>query len=284
MAVPFLNNLDLSLNELQNAKIQLLATDPASPPDGRVWVNTTSGVLKVRLAGATISLGRLDQISPPTADVSMNSRKLTNLADGTAASDAATKGQLDNLAAGLAWKDEVRAATTGNIALTGAQTIDGVALVAGERVLVKNQTAGAENGIYVVAAGAWARSEDANTAAKIQQAAAFVMEGTANGDTAWVMTTNAPLTLGTTALAFSRFAGGAASGINKFAANVGDGVATTIAVTHNLGTTDVHAEVYETAAPRNKVYPDVRVTDPNTVTLIFASAPAAGAFRCVVVG
>jgi hypothetical protein len=202
--------------------------------------------------------------------------------------------------------------------------------------------AGAENGIYVVAAsGAPARATDADTAAEILQAAVFVEEGTTNADTGWVLTTNAPITLGTTGLAFAQFTGGtvsagagltqsgstidavAASGsgivvnadnidldptngvpVNrggtgaitaagaranlgvptKYAANVGDGAATSITVTHNLGTTDVHVQVHRVASPFDVVECDMQITDTNTVTLLFASAPASGAYRVVVIG
>lgn len=128
----------------------------------------------------------------------------------TADNHAATKAYVDNLTAGLAWKDTVRAATTANITLSGTQTVDGVALVAGNRALVKNQTTTSQNGIYVVAAGAWTRATDADSEAELLNAACFVSEGTVNADTAWVMTTNAPITVGTTALTWVQFAGGGA--------------------------------------------------------------------------
>jgi hypothetical protein len=109
-------------------------------------------------------------------------------------------------AAGLDFKDAVRAATTANITLSGAQTIDGVSVIAGDRVLVKDQSSGAENGIYVAASGAWARSDDANVSAEVT-AGLFVMvnEGTVGADTGWILTTNAPITLGSTALTFTKF-------------------------------------------------------------------------------
>ena len=98
-------------------------------------------------------------------------------------------------------KDSVRAATTANITLSGEQTIDGVSVVAVDRVLVKDQSAGAENGIYVAASGAWSRAIDANTSAEVTPGMfVFVEEGTVNGDQGFVLTTNAPITLGTTAI------------------------------------------------------------------------------------
>src|SRR3990172_5056619 len=90
----------------------------------------------------------------PTADLSMAGFKLTTLGAPTNAGDAATKSYVDGLSAGLAWKASVRVATTANgtlaTAYANAQTVDGVALVTGNRILIKDQTAGAENGIYTV--------------------------------------------------------------------------------------------------------------------------------------
>lgn len=100
-------------------------------------------------------------------------------------------------------KQSVRVATTGNIALTGLQTIDGVALAAGDRVLVKDQAAAKDNGIYVAVAGVWARSTDADTAAKLTpEMCVGVEQGTVNGDSLWMLTADAPITLGTTPLVF----------------------------------------------------------------------------------
>jgi hypothetical protein len=109
------------------------------------------------------------------------------------------------------WKDTVRVATTGvNIALSGTQTIDGVPLAVGNRVLVKDQTTASENGIYIVASGSWTRATDANTSAlMIPQMVVRVAEGTVNGGnsgfnagTEWVLVTNGAITLGTTDLLF----------------------------------------------------------------------------------
>lgn len=106
---------------------------------------------------------------------------------------------------------DVRVATTGNIVLSGAQTIDGIALVAGNRVLVKNQTAGKENGIYTVATGAWTRTVDANSTAKLAAGiCVYVEEGAANGKTRWQMANTGTVTLDTTAITFEK-TGGAAS-------------------------------------------------------------------------
>ena len=106
------------------------------------------------------------------------------------------------------FKKAVRVATTGAISLTGTQTIDGVAVVAGDRVLVKDQTTASANGIYLAAASAWARATDADSSAEVTPGLfTFVEEGTTNGDSGFVLSTDGPITLGTTNLAFTQFSG-----------------------------------------------------------------------------
>jgi hypothetical protein len=105
-------------------------------------------------------------------------------------------------------RESVRVATTASITLSGTQTIDGVSVVAGDRVLVKNQATGSTNGIYVVSSSAWTRATDADSSAEVTPGLlVFVTSGTANGSTGWILTTPAPITLGTTALTFQQFAG-----------------------------------------------------------------------------
>lgn len=149
----------------------------------------------------------LADLGATTADFSMNGYKITNLADPVNDQDAATKYYVDSVAQGLDVKASVKAATTANITLSGAQTIDGVSIVAGDRILVKNQTASQNNGIYVAASGAWARSSDADTWAELVSAYTFVEEGSTYADTGWVCTVNAGGTLGTTPITWSQFSG-----------------------------------------------------------------------------
>lgn len=107
---------------------------------------------------------------------------------------------IQRMISGGDYKSSVRAATTANITLSGEQTIDGVAVVAGDRVLVMAQTAGAENGIYVAATGAWTRAEDANSAGDLTSGVLVpVEEGTLNADTVWMLATDGTITIGTTA-------------------------------------------------------------------------------------
>lgn len=98
---------------------------------------------------------------------------------------------------------DVRVATTANLTLSGLQVVDGVTLVAGDRVLVKNQSTGSQNGIYAAAAGAWVRAADADTTAKLLSGVSvYIKEGTANGKTVWRLSNTGAITLGTTALTF----------------------------------------------------------------------------------
>ena len=143
--------------------------------------------------------------------VNVNNSRITNLADPTQAQDAATKAYVDAVKQALDIKDSVRVATTANItiatALNVGDAIDGVTLADGDRVLVKNQSTGSQNGIYI-AGSSPVRSADANTSAEVTSGMfCFVEEGTVNGDNGFVLTTNDPITLDTTALTFTQFNG-----------------------------------------------------------------------------
>jgi hypothetical protein len=157
---------------------------------------------------AFVRATRLDQLAQPTADVPLNSRKITGLADPTAAQDAATKNYVDLAVQGLDPKQSVKAASTTNIAtLSGTMTIDGVALVAGDRVLVKEQSTASANGVYVVAAGTWTRAADMNAWDELVSAYLFVEQGTVNADMGFLCTVDPGGTLGTTAVTFVQFSG-----------------------------------------------------------------------------
>ena len=253
----------------------------------------------------------------------LQSQKIVSLADPSAASDAATKQYVDNVAAGMQWKAPVRAATTTNGALAtafaNAQVIDGVTLATGNRILVKNQSTASENGIYIVAAsGAPTRATDADAGTELAPGTAVVIaEGTANADKAYMIISDGAITIGTTAQTWGQFSAGASytagNGINiasnvvtavaasggglsvvsggiqldnsiatrKFSANIGNGAATSIAVTHGLGTQDITVAVRD-AASNAGVLVDWVATDTNTVTLTFAVAPASNAYRTTV--
>ena len=164
--------------------------------------NVTIGTTSIDLGATSLTLGGLTSIA------------LTQ--DPVSALQAATKQYVDNVAQGLDVKASCIAATTANISLSGAQTIDGVSIVAGDRVLVKNQTAPEENGIYVAANSTWSRSADANTWDELRSAFTFIEQGTLYADTGWVCTIDAGGTLGVTAVTWSQF-----SGVGTYTAGTG---------------------------------------------------------------
>lgn len=256
--------------------------------------------------------------------VDLMAQKGTNAADGTSPTDLVTKQQLDNAIAGLAWKQPVKVATTANGALASAyangQSVDGATLVTGDRILVKDQTTGSENGIYTVnAAGAPTRTADADASAELQSATVYVVQGTANGDKAFTQTANSP-TLGTTALTWSQVGGGtnytAGAGLvlsgATFAVNPGPGViadgtstrldptytglakrysqdigatsaGTTITITHNLGTQDVLIQIRR-VSDNAIVDTNFLPATGNTVTGTFPVAVSAGEYRISILG
>lgn len=253
--------------------------------------------------------------------IDLNNQKATNLADGSSPNDAVTKQQLDAIARGLDWKNSVRAATTANITLSAPQTIDGISVIAGDRVLVKDQSTASANGIYVVAAGAWTRATDFDDAVEITSAAAVSVEsGTVNGDAAFILATDGAITVGTTSLSFSRLGGTgtaytAGNGLSLAGSQFsvtpksggglivdGTGVSidssysglakrysvdvptnATATITHNLGTKDVLVQVWEVSTGL-LVWPDISTTSTTVVTLTFGTAPTTGQYRCVVMG
>jgi hypothetical protein len=327
-------------------------------------INSSANISISKLNGTEfdtkVRTSRLDQMSAPTTSVSLNSQRITGLADPTSDTDAANKRYVDGAVAGLSWKEAVRvsANTNINVASPGA-TIDGVTMATGDRVLLFGQSTASQNGIYVWngAAVAMTRATDADSSDELSGSAAFVMEGT-HADQAYTMITDGAITVGTTALTYTQFTGlgqitagagltktgnqmdvvGTANRITinadsidiastyvgqtsittlgtvatgtwnattiavnkggtgatdaataranlgattKYSANVGG--ATSVPVVHNLGTKDVVVLVRDNATDA-MVECDVVMTDLNTVTLAFAVAPAAAAYRVTVIG
>jgi hypothetical protein len=265
----------------------------------------------------------LSALAVPTADVAFATYKITGLGNPSSDQDAATKAYVDSVAQGLDIKASVRAATTTNGTLATAyengSVIDGVTLVTGNRILIKDQTTTTENGIYTVnVSGAPTRSTDMDSGADFPGAFTFVEEGTTLADTGWVCTTNAPVTIGTTPIVFAQFSGagqylagdgltltgnvfavGAGTGITvgadtvsidtavvvrKYAASIGDGAATSYTVTHSLSTKDVQVTVYDNSSPYAEVVVDVQHTTTDTITVLFSVAPTSNQYRVVVQG
>lgn len=247
---------------------------------------------------------------------------VTGLPTPTAASDAAPKSYVDNAIEGLAWKDDTRVATQAdtNLASPGA-AIDGVTMTVGDRVLVKAQAAGAENGLYIWngAASPMGRAPDATTGGQLNNAVVSVGAGTDAGTT-W-RCTSVDAAVGTDAITWQPFLAGAAPAsettagiaelatqaevdagvddtrivtpaklaawtgrLKKYSVSFGDGSATQYDITHNIGSRDVTVVIYRVSAPYDEVVADVGHLDTNTVRLTFASAPTANQFRIVVVG
>ena len=249
-----------------------------------------------------------------------NSRKAINLPNPTNAQDAATKSYVDSAVEGLAWKDSARVATQSNISLASpGATIDGVTMASGDRVLVRSQSTASENGIYVWngAAVSMTRSLDASTSDELEQAVTTVEEGTSAG--ASYRQTALNFTLGSGSVAWASFgasvgsASDTASGIVELATqsevdagsdtarvvtpatlaasayatrklnqNIGDGSATSYAVTHNFNTRDVEVEVYRNSGNYDTVLVEVQRTSVNAVTVLFDTAPASNAYRVMV--
>jgi len=190
-------------------------------PAGTLSGNTlASGVT----ASSLTSLGTIASLSVTAGTISTTPSGST---------DIANKSYVDTIAQGLDTKASVVAATTVDITLSGAQTIDGISIVAADRVLVKNQTLSQNNGIYLCASGAWTRTTDMNTWAQVPGAYVFVETGTTLADTGWVCTSNAGGTLGTTAITWAQFsgAGSGVSSINFGTTGLTPATATTGAVT-----------------------------------------------------
>jgi len=165
-------------------------------------LNITSSTINSTTIGAvTPSTGVFTNIATTTGTITTTPTIDTNIAN---------KAYVDSVAQGLSFKAPARVASTANIpTLSGLLTIDGVTLVAGNRVLVKNQATQADNGIYVAAAGAWARAADANTWDEIVSSYLFIEEGTVWGGSSWVDTNQRGGTLGTTPIIFVQFSNNA---------------------------------------------------------------------------
>lgn len=398
--------LNLTKNELQNARIQNLSSDPASPVLGQVYFNTTSNKFRVYngstwdemgggggsvtsvalsmpaefsvsgspvtssgtltvtranqsanqvLAGPTsggattpafralvandiptltaakisdfdtqVRTSTLNQMTAPTADLSINSHKLTNVTDPTSAQDAATKNYVDSVVQGLDVKQSCRAASTANVTVSnpGTAVFDGVTLSNGERILLKNQSTGSQNGIYVFngSGSAMTRATDADASSEVTSGMyVWIEEGTTNADTGWILTTDGAITLGTTSLTFTQFSGAgqitagnaltktgntldvavdnttieisgdalqlkSPYGVRKYATDVGNGSATTITVTHSFNTRDVTVMVRANSGNYEQVLPDVYCNNVNSVDVVFATAPSSAQYRVIVTG
>lgn len=160
----------------------------------------------------TTGLGVLFDITPEgisfqsTTGGSVGLSSPQNFSPYLTANSFVQKNYVDNAVAGLFWKTECLVATTGNVSLSGLQTVDGVPLTYGDRVLVKNQSAALQNGIYEVTSGLWQRTLDANTGAELANKTIPITRGTVNQDTWWTVT-NDSITINVTDIHFTQTGG-----------------------------------------------------------------------------
>lgn len=246
--------------------------------------------------------------------------RVLNLPNAVDPQEPATKAQLDAAVEGTNWKDEVRVSTQANLSLASpGATIDGITMVALDRVLVRVQTADEENGIYLWngSAVAMTRAPDADSIADLRQAVVSVTEGT-DASTTWRQTAVGG-TLGTDPITFAAFGtaapaasettagiselasqaevdgntggnrvvtsdvlNGWSGNIGRFNATFGDGSNTTYTITHNLGTRDVVVDIYETASPYGRVFAQVDATTINAIDVTLNTAPASNSLRAVI--
>ena len=182
--------------------------------DAAITTGSLRTIAAVGAAGATAKAlagsVALHQILAPFGNVDMGGMNFLNLVDPTTAQQAATKAYVDALVQGLDPKASVKAATTVSVAAGGVPggslTIDGYTTGTGDRILVKDQSTPANNGIWITDTGAsWSRAPDFNTWAQVPGAFVFVEQGTVNADTGWVSTADQGGTLNTTPITWSQF-------------------------------------------------------------------------------
>ena len=155
----------------------------------------------LNITNSTINSTTIGAISPSSAAFTTATVSTAPVA-GT---DVVNKNYLEFFAAGISWKQPVVCGTTANITLSGLQTLDGVTVVAGDRVLVKNQSTSSQNGIYLASATAWSRAPDADTWDELISAICFVESGSTLSGSAWYCTIQPGGTIGTTAITWSNF-------------------------------------------------------------------------------
>ncbi len=216
-------------------------TSVSAATSGTDYAPATSGSSALKGDGSGgFGTATINDLGSQTADYSANSHKITNLATPTSAADAVTKAYVDAIAQGLDFKASVRVATTANGTLSSAyansQTVDGVTLATGDRILIKNQTTGSENGLYTVnASGAPTRASDADASGEISKGAVtFVESGTTNGGQLWIATATAstPWVPGTDSSTWTQFTSVtdliAGTGLSKTGTTINVGAASSV--------------------------------------------------------
>ena len=245
-----------------------------------------------------------------------------NVAPGTATGHVVTYEQLNAAIEGIAWKDNVRVSSTVNLTLASpGATIDAISMTSGDRVLLKNQTAQAENGIYIWngAATLLTRAADCSTFDELESAIVTVDEGTAGAGTTWRQT-QVNGVIGTNNVIFASFGASVPSAsetaagsieiatqaetdtgtddvraitplklatysgrAKRFSVDFGDGSSTSYVITHNLNTLDVEVYLRETGGSKRAIIAEIQHTGVNSVTILVDAAPASNALRATVI-
>lgn len=219
---------------------------------------------------------RLDTIAAPTGPVALNGQRVTGLAEPTASTDAATKNYVDATAQGLSQKTAVQYASTANIASIGTAPLlidGGLGVAVGDRVLLKNQTNGAENGIYDVyytdaTSSKLRRSPDADAQGEIKGGTlVFVTSGDTQGDTSWVVTNDTTPVLGTDPINWTQFSGPGTVTAGSGLTRTGNTLAVDFAPSGTSSTTKAvradDSRLSDSRAPSGAAGGDLQGTFPN---------------------
>lgn len=174
-----------------------------------LFFNTAEGIeQEINPATDTVAFAQVVLNGLSGVGLNANGQSITGLPTPLQASDASTKGYVDSVVQGLNLKTACVAVATSNITPSGTQTVDGVAVSAGQRVLLTGQTNGVDNGIYVVASGNWTRPADLAAGASAAAAYTFIEEGAAFADGGWVCTSDPGQDIvGTSATVWTQFSG-----------------------------------------------------------------------------